>query len=349
MSSRHRLKPSAPLRSALPDVFLRKNKFEERMLENKRNFLEKIERKVIDRLAREQEEFAILNCVCIGNDSDTFECYSDTFENHLEPSEGNSDTLSSSSKEVHFSKEISDFENNMCNGLTKSGNTSQNGYDAYSIIERARFPEKRRHSEGFTPVKKINRPNAHSGNFKRSNSDSSLLDYSRKMSKKRLENIPEVKKVEENRSTVRSIYSEDQETNEKCSFSGPPLRPSLSLPEGTRLASFRNAKGNSNAIKTRAKSAPPERTRFSFSGRDGRKMSLTPVIKQFSDVSLNNACSRPYTAGVKVIRDLPKTTQVELKNSVHFLSQHMIRQQNEISKIRTRRALMSAKTKSQND
>ncbi|CAB4010248.1 Hypothetical predicted protein [Paramuricea clavata] len=338
MSSHHRLKPVAPLKSALPDVFLRKNKFEERMLENKRKLLEKTEKKVIDRLAKEQEEFAILNCVCIGNGTDTIGS-SETFGRTSNTVGSSSDNFESRSKGIectsgNFGLTPKDIEKSSVGGKLVDENKFRNWSITHDVKRNEQSLKCRpntSNSERSCAINNITKlkpkGNVH---FRRSKSDTSLT-FMRMMSKSELEKTPQVQKTE--KSSDKTIYNE-QQIDEKRALRKPPLRPTLSLPAQNGLSL--------GGIKTRAKSAPAQRTRVSFSGRDGRSMSLTPVIRQFGHVSLNDACSRPDTA-VKTLRDLPRTAQVQLKNSVYFLSQHKIQQQNEMAKIRTRRA-MSAKT-----
>ena len=337
MSSRHRLKPVAPLKSALPDVFLRKNKFEERMLENKRKLLEKTEKKVIDRLAKEQEEFAILNCVCIGNGTDTI-VSSDRFGRTSNTVGSSSDNFESRSKETectsgNFGLTPKDIEKSSVGGKLVDGNIFGNCNITRDIKRNEQSLKSQPNSERSCAVNNITqlkpKGNVH---FRRSKLDTSLT-FMRIMSKSELEKTPQVQKTE--KSSDKTICNEQQIDEKRAlSLRKPPLRPTLSLPAQNGLSL--------GGIKTRAKSAPAQRTRVSFSGRDGRPMSLTPVIRQFGHVSLNDACSRPDTA-VKTLRDLPRTAQVQLRNSVYFLSQHKIQQQNEMAKIRTRRA-MSAKT-----
>ena len=333
MSSRHRLKPVAPLKSALPDVFLRKNKFEERMLENKRKFLEKTEKKVIDRLAKEQEEFAILNCVCIGNGTDTIGSL-ERFGRTSNTVGSSSDNVESRSKGIectsgNFGLTPENIEKSSVGGNLVDENIFRNCSITHDIKRNEQSLKSQPNSERSCAVNNITqlkpKGNVH---FRRSKSS---LTFMRMMSKSELEKTTQVQKTE--KSSDKTIYNE-QQINEKRAHRKPPLRPTLSLPAQNGLSL--------GGIKTRAKSAPAQRTRVSFSGRDGRPMSLTPVIRQFGHVSLNDACSKPDTA-VKTLRDLPRTAQVQLRNSVYFLSQHKIQQQNEMAKIRTRRA-MSAKT-----
>lgn len=333
MSSRHRLKPVPPLKSALSDVFLRKNKFEERMLENKRKFLEKAEKKVLDRLAREQEEFAILNCVCIGNATDTVGSTSETIGNCLD-NFGNVD----GSKAIectsnYFNVSSKSTEKSLVTGKLANKNPLQK----FNLAEDIRRNEQSK-TQKLCELNKDVRLNPKGSQFKRSKSDTSLT-YMRNKSNSALEKIPEFQKMEESCGDL--THEELPKTNEKRVLMKPNLRPKSSQPSGSRL-NLKKDKGNTGGINTRAKSAPAERRRAAFSGRDGRAMSLTPVIKQFGQVSLNGTRSRPNTA-VRTLRDLPKTAQVQLKNSVYFLSQHKIQQQNEMTKIRTKRA-MSAKT-----
>ena len=286
MSSRPRLKPVTPLKSALPDVFLRKNKFEERMLINKRKDLENAEKKVIDRLAREQEEFAILNCVCIRD---------------------------------------------ACSTDEKGSKTLERDSDTFKTEKSVKNESKR---EQLNTVNKFTQPKPNVKRFRRSKSDSSLMRM-QSLPKSEIDEIVEVKSLEKNSS--QTIYYE-QALNEGRIPWKSPFRQSSNLPAG-KAPTSKKEKELAGRIKTRATSAP---TRVAFSGRDGRPMSLTPVIRQFSQVSLNDAFSRPNTA-VKTLRDLPRTAQVQLRNNVYFLSQHKIQQQNEVTKLRTIRA-MSAKT-----
>ena len=312
MSSRRRLKPVVPLKSALPDVFLRKNKFEERMLENKRKFLENAEKKVIDRLAREQEEFAILNCVCIGSGTE----WTDTIGSKKTFANG-SDTFGSSSKDRSRGIRCASASGNFAH---TSGGTEQN------LV-----------TENSCAVNKIKQLNPKSNNFRRSKSDT-LLTYARIMDDLELEKTSEMKTLTE-RSSEKTIHNKP--TKAQRVVRKTSLRQTLSLPAQNEL---KKTEKNSEWTKKRAQSAPAQHTRVAFSGRDGRPMSFTPVMTQFSHVSVNgnDACSRPNTA-VKTLRDLPKMAQVQLKSNVYFLSQHKIEQQNEMAKIRTRRA-MSAKT-----
>ena len=318
MSSRQRLKPVTPLKSALPDVFLRKNKFEERMLENKRKFLENAEKKVIERLAREQEEFAILNCVSIG--ADTVERTSETFANRSETFRSSS---RSRSKSIEYPSD---------NFTYTSGNTQQSSVGE-KLINEGIFSSR----DSCCAVSKIKKATTSKrNNFRRSKSDT-LLTYAPNTTDTELEKTREIKNTEQ--SSEKVIY--EKQTKGEYVVLKPSLRPTLSLPAQNELKKAENVL---EGRKKRVKSAPAHHTHVTFSGRDGRPMSFTPVIKQFGHVSMNgsNAYSRPNTA-VKTLRDLPKMAQVQLKNNVYFLSQHKIEQQNEMTKIRTRRA-MSAKT-----
>ena len=311
MTSRQRLKPVSPLKSALPDVFLRKNKFEERMLQNKQKFLEKAERKVIDRLAREQEEFAILNCVCIGSGAETFGGVSNSFGEGKE-------TLLSDERTVD--KNPSQY--------TGPANSNKEGDQSFKYRNNGE-------EDSAGEIKIRHKRNG----FRRSKSDSAL----RKMSRTDLQKSPATQNIEARSNKDGNCGK--LKSNENQNFCKPPLRSAISLPAGSGLG-LKEADENSSGMKIRAKSAPAKRARVAFSGRDGRQMSLTPVIRQFSQVSLNDACStsfRPNTA-VKTIRDLPRVAQVQLKSSVYFLSQHKIKQQNEMTKIRTRRAMSAAQT-----
>ena len=336
MSSRQRLKPVAPLKSALPDVFLRKNKFEERMLENKRKFLEKAEKKVMDRLAREQEEFAILNCVCIGNEADTSGSISETIGN-CQDNFGNVDRSKEeyTSNYFNLSSVLETREKSLVSKKVANKNILQK-YNLSNDIERNEQPENhslRAYNCDVQPNPKGNH------DFRRSKSDTSLT-YMRNTSKSALEKIPEFQKVE--KSCAGDLTNKEQpKTKEKRVLMKTTLTSKSSHRSGGGL-NLKKYKEITGGVKTRAKSAPTKRTRATFSGRDGRAMSLTPVVKQFAQVSLNSARSRPHTA-VRTLRDLPRTAQVQLKDSVYFLSQHKIEQQNEMTKIRTRRA-MSAKT-----
>jgi hypothetical protein len=307
------------------------------MLENKRKLLEKTEKKVIDRLAKEQEEFAILNCVCIGNGTDTI-VSSDRFGRTSNTVGSSSDNFESRSKGTectsgNFGLTPKDIEKSSVGGKLVDENIFRNCSITHDIKrnEQSLKSQPNTNSERSCAVNNITqlkpKGNVH---FRRSKSYTSLT-FMRIMSKSELEKTTQVQKTE--KSSDKTIYNE-QQINEKRALRKPPLRPTLSLPAQNGLSL--------GGIKTRAKSAPAQRTRVSFSGRDGRPMSLTPVIRQFGHVSLNDACSRPDTA-VKTLRDLPRTAQVQLRNSVYFLSQHKIQQQKEMAKIRTRRA-MSAKT-----
>ncbi len=322
MSSRHRLKPVAPLKSALPDVFLRKNKFEERILENKRKFLENAEKKVIDRLAREQEEFAILNCMCIGSGTDSVASTSETFGSRSDNFESRSKGIESNSD--NFTLPFESTEKSSARG---------------KLVNESVFPNRLKNqpnSENSCAVNKITQQNSKRNHFRRSKSDTTLT-YMRTMAKTEWKKSLEVHKTE----GLEKGNHNERQTDEKRVHRKPPLRPTLSLPEQNGLKKIEKT---SAGIKMRAKSAPAQHTRVAFSGRDGRPMSLTPVIRQLGHVSINDQgpCSRPSTA-VKSLRDLPRMAQVQLKNNVYFLSQHKIQQQNEMAKIRTRRA-MSAKT-----
>ena len=334
MSSRHRLKPVPPLKSALPDVFLRKNKFEERMLENKRKFLEKAEKKVLDRLAREQEEFAILNCVCIGNATDTIGSTLETIGNCLD-NFGNVD----GSKAIESTS--NSFPESTEKNLVSGKLANKNVVRKFNIADDIRRNEQSR-TQKLCELNRDVQPNPKGNQFRRSKSDTSFSYMRNKLnqacSNSALEKIPEFQKTEE---SCDDLTHKEPKKNEKRLLTKPNLRPKSSQPSETRL-NLKKDKEVTGGINMRAKSAPAGRTRAAFSGRDGRAMSLTPVIKQFGQVSLNGARSRPNTA-VRTLRDLPRTAQVQLKNSVYFLSQHKIQQQNEMTKIRTRRA-MSAKT-----
>ena len=296
MTSR-RLKESAPLRSALPDVFLRKNIFEERLLHRKRKFLEKAERKVIDRLAREQEEFAILNCVHFGNHN-------------------GSDSLGTGI-----------YRDNDDASLSKDRNQNASGKSVETL--------------NLTRFEKFTISNGHSPRFERSESKTLCSNGHGRLPGNFMTDIPN-----ENEQCLNGEQTGFSKKNSECKRT--VLGPRLSLP--TRIES-KGLDWKSGADRIRAKSAPVRRTEVTFSGKDGRSMSLTPVVRQFRNISLNDAfhsTSRTKSSGsqtcfIKTVSDLPKAAQVQLKSSVYFLSEHKIKQQAEMAKIRTKRAL-SART-----
>lgn len=223
MSFNKRLISTFPLRSALPDVYLRKNKFEERLLQKRKKSLEIVQKKIIDRLAREQEEYAMFSCLSMRAEST---CRTE---------------------------------------------------ESTNII-------------GNPEVKK---------KLKRSTSDTVLQTLSPRPTSSCIQD-----KV--NRS------KESQNVNV------------------------------TNRRKERAKSS--SRVRVTFSGRDGRPMTLTPIMEAFGKLSLNtNGHTRLISAG-KQIRNLPRSAQTQLRNTVYFLSQHKIQQNYEVTKIREARAKLARNT-----